>query len=106
MLTTPLKTIGAQHASHNFQNTINLNGAGGGVAAANPTPNKLVNKLKTGTMGSNAQMSASSSPLALKNISAGSMLVKKRKNVQKTTVSTQTDDSYLLKMAQAKRAVY
>ncbi len=104
MLTTPLKTIGVQHASHTFQNTINSNG--GGVVAANATPNKLVNKLKASNMGASAQSGASSSPLALKNISAGSMLVKKRKNVQKTTVSTQTEDSYLMKMAQSKRVVY
>jgi len=98
MLTTPLKTIGAQHSSQNFQNTVNLN--------ANATPNKLLNKLKTSNMSASAQTGASSSPLALKNISAGSILVKKRKNVQKTTVSTQTEDSYLMKMAQAKRAIY
>ena len=52
----------------------------------------MINKLKS------KHNVAPLSPLALSNVKneKGTILIKKRKNVPSATVSTQTDDSYLL----------
>jgi hypothetical protein len=52
----------------------------------------VLNKIRNGE-----QQKAAQSPLAL-NADSDFILVKKRKNVQKVTVSTQTDQSYLQKL--------
>jgi hypothetical protein len=52
----------------------------------------VLNKIRNGE-----QQKALQSPLAL-NGDSDFILVKKRKNVQKATVSTQTDQSYLQKL--------
>ncbi len=53
---------------------------------------EMISKLK------NKHNAAPLSPLALSNVKneKGTILIKKRKNVPSATVSTQTDDSYLL----------
>ncbi len=53
-----------------------------------------INKIKQ----HQSTMNAPRSPLALSNMDkkSGVVLVKKRKNVPKSTIATQTDDSYLM----------